>query len=306
MNAIAANDDTRVRGYVELGGGYDSNANSATAASQIAIPMFGGAITTLDPSSRGQGDQFATAGAGVSVRHPLSPEWALNTTASFNSRRYNDLSTYNIGNIDGSAGLTRTIGVEQFTGAVQYQKLYVDDTSYRHTFGFLGQWQHAIDEQRQFTAYGQGMRLDYSGQQDIRDANRYLIGTAYLQSFNAEYLPVVYAGAYVGKEHPDASNVPHLGNNFVGLRAGGQLSFSASLALVGSASIEHRDYRGEEPGFLRNRSDRQRDLSLALVFIPKNDWVIRPEINYIRNDSNILLNDFSRTQYLVTVRRNFN
>lgn len=306
MNAIAANDATRVRGYVELGGGYDSNANSATAASQIAIPMYGGAITTLDPSSRSQGDQFATAGAGVSVRHPFSSEWALNSTASFNSRRYDDLSTYNISNIDGSVGLTRTLGAEQFTGAMQYQKLYVDDSSYRQIFGVLGQWQHVIDEQRQFTVYGQAMRLDYSGVQDIRDASRYVIGTAYSQAFNAEYLPVMYVGAYVGRERPDASNVPHLGNNFVGLRAGGQLSFSASLALVGSASIEHRDYRGEEPQFQRNRSDRQHDLSLALVFIPKNDWVIRPEISYIRNDSSIVLNDFSRTQYLVTIRRNFN
>lgn len=306
MNALAANGDTRIRGYVEIGAGYDSNANSATSASQIAIPMFGGAIATLDPKSRGQGDRLATAGAGVSLRHPFSPEWALNTTASFNARRYNDLSIYNISNIDGSVGLTRTIGVEQFTAAVQYQKLYVDDSSYRQAVGVLGQWQHTIDEQRQFTLYGQGMRLNYSNQQNIRDANRYLIGTAYSQAFNAEYLPIAYVGAYVGMEHPDAANVPHLGNNFLGLRTGGQLSFSKTLALVASASIEHRDYRGTEPGFLRDRSDRQTDLSLALVFIPKKDWVIRPEISYIRNSSNIVLNDFSRTQYLVTVRRNFN
>lgn len=306
MNAIAANDDTRVRGYVEFGGGHDSNANSATSATQVAIPIFGGAIATLDSASRGHSDNFLVGGGGISIRQPLSPEWALNSSASFNQRLYNNATEFNLGNIDASAGLTRTLGVEQLTAAVQYQKIYVDGSSYRQTYGGLGQWQHSIDDQSQFTAYGQAMQLDYSGTQQIRDAKRYLVGAAYSQAFNGKYLPVAYLGAYTGQERPDAGTVPHLGNNFTGLRAGGQLSFSPSLALVGSASIEHRDYRGEEPGFLRNRSDRQTDLSLALVFIPKNDWIIRPEISYIQNNSNIVFNDFSRTQYRVTVRRNFN
>lgn len=306
MNAIAANDGTRVRGYISLGAGHDSNANSATSATQVAIPIFGGAIATLDSASRSRSDNFMTGGAGVSVRHPLSAEWALNSNASFNSRRYNDASQFNLSNIDASTGLTRTLGVEQLTAAVQYQKLYLDDSSYRQTYGVLGQWQHNFDEQHQFTAYGQAMRLDYSGTQKIRDANRYLLGAAYSQAFTGKYLPVAYVGAYAGKERPDASNVPNLGNNFVGLRAGGQLSFSGSLALLASASAEHRDYRGDEPGFLRKRADRQHDVSLALLYIPKADWMIRPEISYIRNNSNIVFNDFSRTQFFVTVRRNFN
>jgi tetratricopeptide (TPR) repeat protein len=306
MNAIAANEGTRVRGYVELGGGHDGNANSATSATQVAIPMFGGAIATLDSASRSQSDNFVTGGAGISVRHPMSAAWAFNSSASFNSRRYKDVSQFNLANIDGSAGLTRTIGVAQLTAALQYQKIYLDDSSYRQTYGVLGQWQHNIDEQHQITAYGQAMQVDYSGTQQIRDASRYLLGAAYSQAITAKYLPVAYVGAYLGQERPDAGNVPHLGNNFVGLRAGGQLTLSASLALVGSASVEHRDYRGDEPGFLRKRADRQHDVSLALVYMPKKDWVVRPEINYIRSNSNIVFNDFSRTQYLVTVRRNFN
>lgn len=306
MNSIVAGNGTRWRGYVELGGGHDSNANSATSANQIAIPAFGGAIATLDASSRDQADEFLTGGAGISVRHPFSPEWAFSASGSFNSRRYSEVDQFNLGNIDGSAGFTRTIGVEQFTGAVQYQKLFVDDSSYRQTYGLLGQWQHSFDDTRQFTAYGQAMKLEYASGQAIRDADRYLVGAAYSQAFEGKYMPVGYVGLYGGRERPDASNVPHLGNNFYGVRAGGQLSFSAKLALVGSVSYENRDYQGEEPGFLRNRNDKQSDISLALVYIPVTDWVIRPEISYINNDSNVVLNDFSRTQFMLTVRRNFN
>jgi tetratricopeptide (TPR) repeat protein len=303
---IADTESTKVRAYVQAGGGHDSNANSATSSTQIAIPAFGGSIATLDPQSTRKSDSFLTAAAGIDVRHPFSPEWALNASLDANQRSYGDASHYDLGVLDASAGMTRTLGVEQFTGALQYQKIDLAHTSYRQTYGALGQWQHSIDDQRQFTVYGQLMRLDYAGDQHIRTTNRYLVGAAYSQAFTGPYLPVVYGGAYAGTERPIASGVSQLQNDFIGFRTGGQISINARTAITAGGSIEHRNYQGEEPGFMRDRADRQLDLSLALLYIPANEWVIRPEIAYTRNHSNIVLDDFARTQFLVTVRRNFN
>ncbi|HTH44655.1 MAG TPA: surface lipoprotein assembly modifier [Oxalicibacterium sp.] len=301
---IADSEGTKIRGYLEAGVGHDSNANSATSATQIAIPDIG--IGTLDPAATRKGAGFSSLAAGIDVRHPLSSEWTLNTNADITQRSYNDLSQYDIGSLNAAAGLTRAVNADQFTGALQYQKIDLDSASYRQTYGVLGQWQHSIDDQRQFTVYVQGLRLDYAGSQDIRDADRYLVGAAYSQAFDGKYLPVIYAGAYAGTERPTASDVPQLGNDFVGARIGGQISLTAKTLIVAGAGFEHRDYQGEEPQFARERADRQMDLSLALVYMPTNDWIIRPEIAYSRNHSNIVLDDFSRTQYLVTVRRTFN
>jgi tetratricopeptide (TPR) repeat protein len=302
---VADNEATRYRGYVEARIGHDSNANSATSLNQVAIPAFGGAIATLDPDSTKTGDDFAALGAGISVRHPYSAQWALNANADIRQRGYRDVDQYNLGALDAALGLTRTSGVDQFTGAVQYQKLNLDHSSYRQTYGALGQWQHNIDDQRQATLYGQLMRLDYDTQ-SVRNANRYIVGAAYSQVFDAKYLPIIYGGAYIGAEQPLASGVANLKNDFVGMRIGGQLSLSTRMAVSANASFEDRHYGGEEPGFLKRRTDLQTDLSLALSYIPTRDWLIRPEISYTRNDSNIPFNDFSRLQYLVTVRRNFN
>jgi len=301
---IADTEGTKVQGYVEGGIGHDSNANSATSSTEIAIPDLG--IGTLDPGSVRKGDGFSFFGGGVSVRHPFSAEWALNASADLAQRNYDDLGQYDLGSLDGAIGLTRTLGVEQYTGAFQYQKIDLDNSSYRQTYGALGQWQHSISDQQQFTVYGQAMQLDYSGSQDIRDVDRYLAGAAYSQAFGGNYLPVAYGGLYAGMERPTSSGVPQLGNDFAGVRVGGQLSLNAKTLVVANASFENRSYRGEEPGFERDRADRQMDLGLALLFIPAPEWVIRPEITYTRNHSNIVLDDFSRTQYLVTVRRNFN
>lgn len=301
---IADTDGTKIRGYLEAGLGHDSNANSATSATQIAFPGFG--IGILDPASAKKGAGFSSLAAGIDVRHPLSSEWALNTSADISQRSYDGLSQYDIGNLNASAGLTRVVGADQFTGAVQYQKIDLNSSSYRQIYGILGQWQHSIDDQRQITVYGQGMQLDYVGSQDIRDVDRYLVGAAYSQAFNGTYLPVVYGGAYAGTERPTASGVPQLGNDFIGARIGGQISLTAKALIVAGAGFEHRDYQGEEPQFARDRSDRQMDLSLALVYMPATDWIIRPEIAYSRNHSNIVVDDFTRTQFLVTVRRTFN
>lgn len=302
---IGAHAGKRLRGYVEAGAGYDTNANSATANNQIAIPAFGGMVATLAPGSVRRSSQLFKAAAGISMAHPFSAAWALNANANIGQRNYRNLGQFDIGYIDAAMGVTHSRGVDQFTGAVQYQKIYLDHQSYRQTYGLLGQWQHSIDDQRQFTAYSQLMQQDYEGTQQIRNANRYLVGIAYSQAFSGTYSPLAYIGAYLGRENPRQSGVPHLGHHLAGLRLGGQLNLSSEVMLTASASHERRNHRGQEPGFLRDRSDKQTDVSLGLLYAPAPLWTVKPEISWTRNASNIVLNDYSRTQYLVTVRREF-
>ncbi|MBS0308256.1 MAG: DUF560 domain-containing protein [Proteobacteria bacterium] len=296
---------TKIRAYIEVAAGRDTNANSATANSQIAIPFFGGAIATLTPSSMSASDNFLSATAGASVRHMLTPEWILNASANIGQRQYSQLNQYDIGNIDATTGLTRLYGADQFSGALQYQKIFVDRASYRQTVGVMGQWQHNFDDTSQIVTYGQAMRQAYTGVQQIRDVNRYVLGAAYSQAFAVKYFPVAYVGLYAGKELPLQDNVPQLANDFTGLRVGGQLTLAPSVILVANASFEERRYRGKEIAFLVERNDRQTDLSLALNYMPLAGWTIRPEISRTRASSNIVINDYSRTQFSIAVRREF-
>jgi tetratricopeptide (TPR) repeat protein len=306
IQQISSDEATKFRAYAELSAGHDGNANSGASSNLIAIPVFGGAIATLDPSATPRSDNFLSAAVGGSVRHALSAEWSFNGSANLSQRKYNRYTQYSLGAADVAAGFTRTVGVDQYTGAVQLQKIYLDNTGYRQTTGLLGQWQHSIDDLSQFTAYGQAMKLSYQGGQEIRDANRYLAGAAYLQAFSGSLSPIGYVGLYLGAERPRSSLVPNLGYNLAGVRAGGQLTVAPTLTLIGSAAYELRNYRGEEPGFLRERSDRQTDLSLALAYVPELSWTIKPEIIHTRNRSNIGFNDYARTQFVVTVRHEFN
>src|SRR5262249_32281549 len=55
----------RFSGFLEIGFGHDSNVNSATASSQIAIPALGGAMVQLNPGSVKQSDTFTMASGAL-------------------------------------------------------------------------------------------------------------------------------------------------------------------------------------------------------------------------------------------------
>src|SRR4051794_26376912 len=65
---------TRVYAYVEGTVGTDSNVNSATSSSSLAVPGLGTIL--LGPGLTRDGDRFAGLGAGASVVHPLTPSLA--------------------------------------------------------------------------------------------------------------------------------------------------------------------------------------------------------------------------------------
>ncbi len=314
---------TTVRGYVEASIGYDDNINSATSASSIANPCCTGfplPPIKLERDARRRTDQFGALAAGIHVRHALSAAWALNGTANIGQRNNDSVDEFNIGYLDTSLGLTHTRDADQFTGALQYQKINVHNHAFRHAFGVLGQWQHQINDYQLMTVYGQLTRFNYDGAQELRDADRYLLGATYSQSFTGSLSPVLSVGIQAGEVDGRRSStvidngfggvfeydLGHIGNEFYSLRLAGQLSISPSMKLLATARHEHRNYDGKEPSYELGRSDSQRDYSLALSYTPALFWTIKSEIIQTHNRSNLDLYDYSRTQYWLSVRRDFN
>lgn len=305
IQRAAISDRTTVTGYVEATVGYDSNVNSATGGNQIALPVFGGAIFTLSSTAVEQSDSFFSVGGGLSVRHPFNREVALLAGADVNKRVNSSEDRFDTGFGSGNIGLSITKGKNNFLVAFQDQQFYVDNNRFRDAYGFIGQWQYSPNDQNSYSVYLQHTRLDYPGQ-DIRNADRTVGGVAVGHAFSGANAPVIYAGAYLGKEAERASGVPHLGHDLWGLRVGGQLRLGEKTTLFASANYEQRDYGGADPLFLVTRDDKQSDFRVGVSYRPYQGWTVSPQISYVRNDSNIIINDFDRTIFSVTVRRDFN
>lgn len=302
INQLQSRDKTQFRGYLEAGYGYDSNVNSATAASQLAIPALGGLVFNLDAASRAADDRFALLGGGANVRVPLAPDlaFAANIAASQTFNQHQD--RFDSGPLDANIGVAKTVGPSVFSGGVQANMTWIGGTRFRDAFGVLGQWQYNLGPRAQTTLFGQLTKLDYPGD-TIRNADRWVIGGGYAQALGAG--PVIFVSGYGGQEAERSAGVPHLGHDLVGLRAGVQWQTSEPLMLFATVLGEQRRYGGDEPLFDRTRRDNQTGVTVGAHYMVAPAWRVTPQLSYTNNGSNIDIYNFRRTVVSVILRREF-
>ena len=304
LSAIAAAETTRIGGSLELGLGYDTNVNGATGSSTIAIPAFGGAAFTLDPTLTERGDQFHSFAAGLNFTRKLSLPWSLVGGLAAAMRLNTDARRFDTDTVDGNLGLRYSRGLDAVTLAAQAQYFAIDTQGYRDTAGLVAQWQHSIDERTQASLFGQHAQLRYVTQ-PVRDADRSIVGLAYAQAFRGDYSPAIFASLYGGAEKELDAAFPHLGHRPAGVRLGGQLRMGRGWSLFASVSHERRKYGGTEPLFLVRREDRQTDANAGLSYLWRPGTTVLAQLTHTDNQSNVVLNDFDRTVLSMSLRFNF-
>jgi outer membrane protein len=302
LAAIRAAETTRVEGFIELGVGYDTNVNAATASSQIAVPGIGAFV--LDPLSREREDTFMALSGGLNITHKLNDAWALVGAAAGSARLHPDENRFDQTTLDASLGARWSRGKDAITLGGQVQSFGLDYARYRDVKGLVAQWQHSYDERSQVSLFGQHSQLRYPTQ-SIRDADREVLGLAYGRAFAVRYTPVVFGSAYMGRERELASGVPHLGHDLWGIRLGGQLRLGSGWSLIGAAAYEERRYGGPEPIFLDTRKDRQTDVSAGVSYLLRANTTVLAQLVRTDDRSNIPINKFDRTLAAISVRFTF-
>jgi hypothetical protein len=304
LSAIASADVTKITGFIEVGGGHDSNVNSATGSSQLAVPSLGGAIFTLDPTATRNADTFTALSGALNLTHKLTTDWSLvgSLAAAMKNNTHED--HFDTLNFDGSIGMRWARGAEAITVAGQFQDFELDYARYRVANGGVAQWQHSFSERSQGTLYAQYANLHYPGQ-EIRDVNRSVYGAALGHAFNGRFTPVFFGSAYFGQEKPETEGVPQLGHRLAGVRLGGQLRISTGLTTFANLSFERREYGGEDQTFLVTRQDNQSDAVLGVSYLLRPGTTLIGQVAYTDNKSNIQINRFDRTVAGVSLRFSF-
>ncbi len=305
LQAIDRTEETArstVKPYIEATLGYDTNINSGPGNPHVAVPVFGGAVFTLIPTAIETKAAFASLGGGVSVRYVLDPRWSVLGHLSGNTRGNAGHAEFHTSQVDIQAGASYRYEKHEFSGAAQVGSYTVNGARARDQTGVVGEWSFRPDGFKQWSSYVQWGKLGYPDQQ-IRDADRLVLGTSYAHAFRDGLL--VFAGGYVGAEKERASAVPHLGHKLAGVRLGAQKSVADSLALFGSLGLENRNYGGADPFFLVTRRDRQLNVNLGFAWVPASYWRITPQLSWTSVKSNIATSDFNKSVLSVTLRRDF-
>lgn len=303
LNAFGAG-PTRLGGYLEASIGHDSNVNSGISSSTVAIPALGNLVFQISPDGLERRTAFGSLAGGINFAHPLAMHWSVVGGANLSQRFNSNYEQFDVRTVDGNVGIRYAPGKDAFTLGLQFQAFDVDYQRNRDVAGLVGQWQRQLDSQTQVTVFGQYAKLHYPTQ-SLRDANRSILGAAFAHVFQGGWTPSLYASGYGGSERVRYDNVPHLAHRPWGVRIGGQLKPASDLSIFANASYERRRYGGTDSLFLVTRVDRQLDLRLGMNYEPYRYWSITPQISYTRNESNVVINDYSRTVYSVAVRRDF-
>jgi len=300
LDAIQGIEETQkitIHGHFMFGSGYDSNVNSATSDSAVAVPLYSGQLFTLSQSSRRQADGFFTFGGGVGLIAPVTKQFVIFGNIAYTNQTNFQQSLFDTYSYDANLGASYKFDRDVATLAAQFNAFYLDNLqlyndSYRNAAGGVLQWQHDFNASNQVSAFVQAVALRFPSQSPM-NVNRYIVGTGYAHAFVPKG-PVVYVGAYGGQEREIDEQFPQWGSNIVGARMGAQQFISEKYSVYLNANAEHRKYHGEDPLFLETRDDNLYTASLGMNFVPKKNVRITPEVLYTKNQSNISIYGFDR------------
>ncbi|MBU1190812.1 MAG: tetratricopeptide repeat protein [Gammaproteobacteria bacterium] len=292
---------TSVTGYLELRPGWDSNAASATADSTLVIPALG--TVSLGASSLETSDRFLDKNAGITLVRPLDKRRALFADLAYRDRGYVDEHDYSSHSITLSGGLALADGRDRLKLPVQYQSFYLADDEYRRLLTLGAEWSRDLNTHNQLQVFGQIGALRYP-EDATQDVNLLLAGSGWNHRYATIPLLASIAG-FLGDESAQETGGDPNGRLYYGLRLGMQWSGIPEHTPYASLVWQKSRYDADSPVFLQTRDDRFAELRLGWSWQPEADWTLTAEASAIDNQSNINLYEYTRNQFSVGMRYQF-
>ena len=293
---------TKGTGYFEATVGHDTNVNYATSQSQIGVPALGNLIFTLNPTGVKAPDDYLGFALGGEVNHQVSPTLGLFAGADVRSRNNSTQQTFDSTSLDARAGVAVGEGANVVRLAVLAGKFELDGKNNRDTDGVNAEWRHLINPANQLSAFGQYARYRFEPTISVNNFDQSTYGANWLHIFN-DGKGLVSASLFAGEER--APLRADGGKGFTGLRLGGQVQLNEKTELFAGLGAQFSKYELTNLAFSTTRDDKQYDANLGINWHYDKVWTVRPQISYLRNNSNIVIYQFDRTDVSITIRRDF-
>lgn len=302
---------THVTGYVEGTIGHDSNINYSTSQSLIFVDYFA-AVYPLDSTSVRISDSYYGIAAGGEVTHRSNAKWRLYAGADLRQRNNRTQNGFDSFNLDARAGVVLGANTNNVRLGILGGQYLLDNSKYSSSAALNVEWSHAFSLGNQLGMFGRYTQFRYSD--PIMEPNNFdqkVIGVG-LRRVMADGESSFIGSLYHGTENdvstmitaatPDGGRADGA-KRFNGMRIGGQATLGEKAALFISAGAQVGEYGKVNSLFLRKRSDRFYDLVAGVNWQLGKLWVLRPQINYSRNASNIAIYGYDRTDVSITVHR---
>jgi FimV-like protein len=294
---------TFLTAYLELGGGYDDNVDSAVSDAVIVLPGAGGQPFFIDQDSQQRGSAYASVALGGELIYRFTPQVGVYAVADGRYRAYSKEHEANNASADGRAGVAFASGRQLVRLGGLYGHYFLDDRNYRTAAGGLAEWSYQPSEANQLSATAQYVQYRFYQQgQEVNDSDNSSLTLGWLRVFGDRALVLLnLSGGYdeAVNERPDGSAVQ------AGVRVFYQYAATPRLGIFLGGGAQTSRYDEFNTLFLVDRVDTLYDASIGLTWQFMRDWSLRPQLQYTHNASNVELYDFDRTDVSINLRKDF-
>jgi tetratricopeptide (TPR) repeat protein len=306
LGAIEASDKetTRLSGYFEAGVGHNNNVNNSTAQSQIYVPSLLDAIFTLNASNVKTADSYLGLAGGGEAIHRMSPDWSLHAGADLHSRNDVKYSTFDFISLDGRVGASFSKNAEQFQGGLVVGQFNQGGAVNRNYEGLSAEWRHTYSSANQALLFGQYILYRYPDPAlASNNFNQAIAGLGWMHVF-ADGRTAVFGSLFGGNEQDTNLRIDGA-KSIKGVRLSVQSALAEGLDLFAFGGMQSGKYNLINSAFLVMREDRQADLTVGLIYRYSPTWILRPQMSLIRNQSNIIIDQYDQADFSLTLRRDF-
>lgn len=158
----AKSEVARLSSYIQVGLGYDTNINSATDLSEIALPGDQGLVYLLPKEHQRTKSAVMTARYHINYSTPVNDQWRFTAQGNIAARGNFKTSRYNTLVSDLSVGLVRSVDQHQFSARIKLQNYRLHNRNFRNMGTLIGQYAYSLNPTTEISAFGQASKLNYS------------------------------------------------------------------------------------------------------------------------------------------------
>jgi tetratricopeptide (TPR) repeat protein len=285
-------------GYVLIGFGDDSNANNATAANDFLG-------FELSPESREQSSTVMLAKAGFIYNLPVDYYRTYFVAANIGHRSNNDASYTNSLSMDATAGVRQTFNSGNFLGFnLQAYNTLVDGGFNNRGVFASGQYGKKFSADDQLTGYLRVGSIRFADLFKVKDVDQGVVGLSWIHVFSALKRPSINLSLLYGQDKAVQDLSPY-DRGFYGANLSAVVALSHRWNLYGMLGVVESDFDDPFFGMSEARADSQSIASMGATWYPSKVWSVQPVVRYVKNESNVVLYDYDKIEFLITARSDF-
>jgi len=300
--ASVAAGEVSSQGYLAAMVGRSSNVNQSPSQSTIFVPLLGADFQLADQNVK-KPDSFAGIMGGIDFSQPLDGTYALTFGGSFLERRNFHEFDFDLAAVNVYVGLGAVMGEHAWRIQRQVGRDYLGRGPSRDLDALAFNYVGFIRGATQVLAAAQGGRLRHVREElRIFDANYVTLGAGASRRIGER--STVFAMFLTGNQN-DVGGSPSGDKRSLGLRAGGEVGLGASVTLTGAVAGERGRYNQFDTGFQTERRDLRWSYDAGVQYALSPEMSLRLNFSHAYQRSNVPIYEYSKSEWLLTLRRDF-